>query len=59
MRPIAIFALVLMQFTVLPFFSMLASAREKPAIIQSGMSVVYKTTDEWPGWLTKNGSVKL
>ena len=52
MRTLTLTMLVVMQFTLLPFFTMLASARDhKVAVIQSGISVVYKTTDEWPDWL--------
>jgi len=53
-------SLVVSQFTILPFFTQLATARaEKPVILQSGMNVVYKTADQWPDWLQKKWSYKL
>lgn len=60
MRTFMVISLVLSQFTILPFFGQLASAREqKLTVIQSGMNVVYKTSDEWPAWLKDRWSHKL
>jgi len=57
---VVVMSLVVSQFTILPFFTQLATARaEKPVILQSGMNVVYKTADQWPDWLQKKWSYKL
>ncbi|MBG1232422.1 hypothetical protein [Aestuariivirga litoralis] len=52
MRTTMLISLVVMQFTVLPFFAMLASARE-PGFnaVTSGESVVLQNGKGWPDWM--------